>query len=220
MDPILCESYAIPVLWTDLLTCGGAPKDRVISSSVLANSEGRRAGNPKHSFPSSMEGSQKQPFSTGRQRNAVTGRPVKTTIRPKTVPSGKCVLLSTRLTGCERSRSEASRILPAKWHRNAHRSSRSVKACAPRKYGPIKRTSLPEIVIYGSHILTFYLWLLGFNPQYCVRVFLARFTSQPKKNNPCLFRFAKSPKRFSMSFLADRRPSPHDRTPTEFGALL
>jgi hypothetical protein len=123
-------------------------KDRLMSSSVFANSEGRRAGNPKHSFPSSMAGSQKQPFSTGKQRNAVTGRPAKATSRPKTDPSGRVELLSTRLTGCELSRSEAARILLAKWNRSPHWCSRSVKDCAQCKYGPIKRTSLPDIVIY------------------------------------------------------------------------
>ncbi len=131
----------------------GAYKDRVMSSSVFANSEGQRAGNPKHSFPSSMAGSQKQPFSTGKQRNAVTGRPAKPTSRPKTDPSGRCALLSTRLTGCELNRSEAARILAAKWHRNPHWCSRSVKTCAPCKYGPIKSTSLPESVIVASQIL-------------------------------------------------------------------
>ena len=57
------------------LTGGAVAKQRAISSSVLANSEGRRAGNPKHPFPPSMAGSQKHVFSTGKQRNAVTGRP-------------------------------------------------------------------------------------------------------------------------------------------------
>jgi hypothetical protein len=57
---------------------GVHPKDALspaISSSALANSEGRRAGNPKQAFPPSIAGSQYQLFSTGKQRNALTGRP-------------------------------------------------------------------------------------------------------------------------------------------------
>jgi len=100
------------------LTGGAAAKHWAISSSALANSEGRRAGNPKHSFPASMAGSQKQPFSTGRQRNAVTGRPARVPSRPKPVPSDRCVLLSTRSTGRDLNRSEAARIFLARWHRN------------------------------------------------------------------------------------------------------
>jgi hypothetical protein len=54
-----------------------APKHRAISSSARANSAGRSAGDPKHFFPASIAGNQKQLVSTGKQRNAVTARPVK-----------------------------------------------------------------------------------------------------------------------------------------------
>src|ERR1700681_894765 len=105
---------------------GQADKHRTISSSVVANSLGRRAGNPKHSFPLSMAGSQKQLFSTGKQRKAVTGRSAKAASRPKPVPSDRSVLLRTRSIGWDLTRSEAARLLGAKWHRNFHRRSRSV----------------------------------------------------------------------------------------------
>ena len=41
---------------------GSMDRDWAISSNVFANSEGRRAGNPKHFFPLSMAGSQMQLF--------------------------------------------------------------------------------------------------------------------------------------------------------------
>jgi hypothetical protein len=88
-----------PSLGNQLIDHGAVAKHRVISSSAPANSERRRAGNPKQSFPPSMAGSQKQLFSTGKQRNAVTRRPAKPTSRPKPLPSDRCVLLSTRSTG-------------------------------------------------------------------------------------------------------------------------
>ena len=98
-----------------------------------------------------MAGSQKQLSSTGKQRNAVTGRPAKAASRPKPVPSDRCVLLSTKSTGCELNRSEAARILLARWHRNPHRCSRSDKAYALCQFCPTKSTSFPETVIY--HLL-------------------------------------------------------------------
>jgi hypothetical protein len=89
-------------------------KPRPISSSVLANSNGRSAGNPKHFVPPSMAGSQRQLFSTGKQRNAEIGRWAKAASTLVAVPSGRYVWLSTRSILRELNKSVAARKLLAK----------------------------------------------------------------------------------------------------------
>jgi hypothetical protein len=80
MIPNYVEFFPGQDLWVQ------AGKRRDISSRVLANSKGRSAGNPKHVFSPSMAGSQRQLFSTGKQRKAETGRRAK-------VPRSYCTTL-------------------------------------------------------------------------------------------------------------------------------
>ena len=91
MDRALREGYVCDssALGTGKLTDVSAGKWRTISWSALANSRGRRAGDPKQACPPSMAGSQKQLFSTGKQRKAVTGRPAKRHQQAKTTAIGQ-----------------------------------------------------------------------------------------------------------------------------------
>jgi hypothetical protein len=112
--------YAAPFVGIGKLTGVAALKLRAISSSALENSEGRSAGNPRHSFPASTAGSQKQLVSTGRQRNAVIGQPVSNASKLNPLPSDRCVSLSTTSTRATRNNRLAALIVCAKRHRNPH----------------------------------------------------------------------------------------------------
>jgi hypothetical protein len=126
------------------------PKLRAISSSALANSAGRSAGNPKHFFPASTAGNQKQLVSRGKQRNAVTASPARIPSIAMPVPSERCISLSTTSTRIELNSSRAVRILPAKWQRNPQRRSRFVRRPGDWKLCPGRSTSLPDKVICRS----------------------------------------------------------------------
>jgi hypothetical protein len=115
--PVLSVSQGVKLLNRSSATLC---RRRVISSIAPSNSAGRSAGDPKQSLPASIAGNQKQLVSTGKQRNAVTGVPANSSMRPNPDPSDRCVLLSTMPTCSDLKDWQAVLRSLAKWQRNPH----------------------------------------------------------------------------------------------------